>query len=240
MCSTMDKQTNPTRLPGVLMRDAFRGLRFGARRVANVFVSANLPEPIGSAASGLLRKADKLSSEVELMSRKSIGGSFGPNALPDASLFDATGLMTSTVDVSESANAAKAGLVFALESFGETNPFISEYLCRSCMEQFKKASSDKSSAQRCVNLFNLFVDQKVCGVPPGFNVIADDKDQANIFAAYFATVLWLLVPRIEATSEEELLSHCCRVAESKKRDISLARSNAAALEQLFDYYLKII
>lgn len=236
----MEKQTNPTRLPGVLMRDAFRGLRFGARRVGHMFVSANMPEPLGSAASGLLRKADKLSSEVELMSRKSIGGSFGPNKLPDSSLFDATGLMTSTVDVSKCANAAKAGLVFALESFGETNPFISEYICRSCMEQFKKVGSDKSSAQRCVELFNLFADQKVCGVPPGFNVITDESDQANVFAAYFATVLWLLVPRIETTSEEELLSHCCRVAASKKLDIFSTQSDVSALEQLFDYYLKII
>lgn len=236
----MDRQTNRIQLPGVLVRDALRGLRFGARQVGHVFTSAGIPEPLGTAASGFIRKADKLSSEVELMSRNSIGGSFKPNVLPDSSVFDETGLMTARLSLSECTNTAKAGLIFALNALGETNPFISEYLCQTCMARFLKADKEKIPAQKCSALFDLLVDQKVCGMPPGFNLVAGDKEQERVVAAYFATSLWLFVPRAEAASEEELLAHCCQVADSKRAEIFAQQSESPTIRQLFEYYLNII
>lgn len=205
-----------------------------------MFTSANIPEPLGNAASGFIRKADKLSSEVELMSRKSIGGSFKPSTLPDSSVFNEAGLMTGEISVPECTNVAKAGLTFALNALGEANPFISEYLCHTCMVRFLNADKDRNSAQKCVDLFGLFIDQKVCGMPPGFNLVAGSKEQESVAAAYFATVLWLFVPRGEETSEEELLAHCCQVAEGKRTDIFAQQSARPAIKQLFEYYLKII
>lgn len=236
----MDKQMNQTQLPGVLMRDAFRGLRFGARQAGRMLTSVNMPEPIGTAASGFLRKADKLSYELETMSRNSIGGSFRPNALPDASVFSETGLMIETLSVPDCANAARSGLSFAMKTFGQTNQFISEYLCHSVMKQFKIIAGSKTPAEKCLALFELFVEHNVCGIPPGFNVAADQKDQENFLAAYFGIALWLHIPRVEAVSEAEILAHCSQVADSKRSEIVSLRSDKPALKKLFDYYLKII
>ncbi|MEP0520139.1 MAG: hypothetical protein ABJO09_17160 [Hyphomicrobiales bacterium] len=236
----MHKHSNRTQLPGALVRDAFRGLRFGARQFGQALSSANIPEPLGTAASGLIRKADRLSSEVELMSRQSIGGSFKPNGLPDSGHFDEMGLMIGKLSVSECANLAKQGLVSALHAFGETNPFISEYLCNTCIKQLLHTEKDSGAGQKCVALFELLIEKKVCGMPPGLSSVAGVTERESVSAAYFATVLWLFVPRTEAASEDELLSHCCKVAGAKRTEIFAFRNNKGATKELFEYYLNII
>ncbi len=216
----------PLPLPNELampVRDALRGMRKTLSGPLKLMepVEGALPEPLRQVA-------------------RRVGGQ-PQTPRPDPELADVLGLSDFANSRDATARFARTtyqGLKFALNRLGRDDLLISETVAGLAYRTVQRQNADGADPfQISAQIFEQLVGHHVSGVAPGTSIgLHDAEEQINALAV-FAVLLWILVDReIAETNEAEVLALCVDVTASVADQVMEASPDRAQLAGLLSTY----
>lgn len=238
--------SKPSHDPGLVAKDAIRGIRFAMKRGAKILVRNGphyLPDPLEAASSDFLDSAERITIRIDKVIRQTLGLEF------DEAEFRPMGIAANNTLGDQSAISRDASNLFfaltlAAKNLGVSDVFISEALCARLVvgaaEDLTRAP-DESSELRAFHLFQRILETHAIGDLPGKPGRTDPERISNIALVSFSVGLWTFVPRGTFTdTETEILQICCDIAKHHSTAISRHLVSEAEIIALFRYALDTV
>lgn len=235
----------PTLNPGILAKDAIRGIRFVLKRGAEKVAQngpRQLPGKLETVSTDILNTAEKFTEHAGKIVSQLLGLSFDEASITPPELLSNGGTGYDYQTLSRDVLNLYQALSLVAKNLGVKNALVSETLCAQIVARAaENPASTENPQTKAGHLFLELMSSIVIGDPPGIlrNHNADHIDDLAIIS--FAVALWVFVERGSFHDTEiEILQICSDIAKFHRGDILEHKSSSSAVVALFKHALNTV
>lgn len=235
----------PTLDPGLLAKDAIRGVRFvlkrGAQKVAEKG-PRQLPDELEVVSTDILHVAKKIADRADKIVTRLLGLNFDQARISPPKLLSNGGAEYDYQTLSQEALNLYQALSLAAKNLDVKNVLVSEALCARIVAQAaeKPVPTEDTETKAC-RLFLELMSRIVIGDPPGISSHHNADHIDDLAMISFSVALWIFVERGSYQDTEiEILQICSDIAKFHRADILEHKSSSSAMIALFKHALDTV
>ncbi len=233
--------------PGIVAKDALRGIRYALKRGAKMVVQngpRQLPEQFEAASADFLNSAEQLTRTIDSIATHVLGLQFDPATFGPPSFARSEVTQVTDATLSRDASQLYFALTRTIKYMQIPDLLVSEALCAQVIAEDASGdwpAGDQDTASLCCALYKRILATRILGDPPGVSSIHNADRAQDVATVAFATALWVYVERgaFEDT-EVDLLQMCADVTQQKSADIKAAGTADEPIKALFAHALETV